>query len=74
MWHEGPDQRLFLASLRQDELRAEAAAARRSSRGPESPLSIDRARGFHLRVGRILIVVGRTLRDEDARHPSAIHS
>jgi len=72
MWFEAPEERLYFARLRQAELRAESAAVRRTHHAVRPPVSIERVRGLHIRVGRILIVVGSTLREEDLR-PDPIH-
>ena len=74
MLFEGPDQRLYLARLRQSELRAEAAAVRRTHHSIDARRPIEQVRGLNLRIGRLLIVVGRTLRDDEACRPDPIHS
>jgi hypothetical protein len=65
MWfHSDPDQRLLLAQVRQRELLDEARTARRSQTSRTMPARVERVRGLHLQVGRVLIVVGRTINDE----------
>jgi hypothetical protein len=72
MFPNAPHERLYLAGLRQCELRTEAVAARRTHHSIGTPISTERVRGLHLHLGRLLIVVGRTLREDD-RRPSPIH-
>jgi hypothetical protein len=74
MMFNAPDERLYLARLRQDELREEAAAARRTNHSTGASIATDRVRGIHLHLGRLLIVVGRTLCEEDTRQTSPSHS
>jgi hypothetical protein len=74
MWFEAPEERLYLAQLRQRELHAEAASVRSAHQSAKPPISIEPVHGFHLHLGRLLIVIGRTLREEDACRPHPIHS
>jgi hypothetical protein len=74
MIFNAPQERLYLARLRQCELRDEAVAARRTRHSIKAPVSIEQVKGLHLRLGRLMIIVGRTLRDDDARHASPSHS
>ena len=74
MLFEGPDQRLYLARLRQCEIRADAAAVRRTHHSIDASRPIERVRGLNIRIGRMLIVVGRTLRDDEACRPDPIRS
>jgi hypothetical protein len=70
MWREDPEQLLMMAKRRGAELRAEAAAvittARRAS-------DFDRFSGLKIRMGSVLIMVGRTLADEN-RPPDPVRS
>jgi hypothetical protein len=66
LYHSDPNERLFLAHARQRELIEEARAARRSAKSVtvnQSP-TVERVRGLHVRLGSILIVVGRTISDD----------
>ena len=64
MWPDIPEQRLMIVKQRQAELRAEAASARRIA--PDRSFS-----GLRLRVGSLIIVVGRTLSDDmTSPHPA----
>jgi hypothetical protein len=66
MWPDSPEQRLMIVKQRQAELRAEAAANRSARRvAPDRSFS-----GLRLHVGSLIIVVGRTLSDDNpAPHP-----
>jgi hypothetical protein len=72
MWHETQDVSLWLAKQRMAQLRSDAAQAhglpRDRSEAPR-PRTERRFSGLHLHLGRLLIVVGRTLTDEDAHCP-----
>ncbi|MGA2512716.1 MAG: hypothetical protein ABSG37_03755 [Candidatus Limnocylindrales bacterium] len=72
MFHEIPEQRLVYIKERHADLITEAAAIRSAAR-PRGRAE-RRFTGLHLHIGRILIVVGRTLREEDALRPDPIHS
>ncbi|HEX7430804.1 MAG TPA: hypothetical protein VF293_01310 [Candidatus Limnocylindrales bacterium] len=64
MWPDIPEQRLMIVKQRQAELRAEAASARRVA--PDRSFS-----GLRLRVGSLIIVVGRTFADDmTSPHPA----
>jgi len=67
MWPDSPEQRLMIVKQRQAELRAEAAANRSARRvAPDRSFS-----GLRLRVGSLIIVVGRTLSDDmTSPHPA----
>jgi hypothetical protein len=61
MWREDPEQLLMMAKQHGAELRAEAAANRTARRAPDP----DRFSGLKIRVGSVLIMVGRTFADEN---------
>ena len=63
MWPDTPEQRSTYIAQRQAELRAEAAAYRATRRRAGS--GTYRIRGLHLRIGALLIVVGRSLCEEE---------
>lgn len=63
MWPDTPEQRSMYIAQRHAELRAEAAAYRMSRKTAGS--GTYRIRGLHLRVGTFLIVVGRSLCEEE---------
>jgi len=69
MWPETPEQRLQM--IRQDNLQRQLEARRRPL--PETGRSRDNGfSGLHVHLGRIIVVIGRTLCEEDARaspHP-----
>jgi hypothetical protein len=69
MWNLPPDERLFLAQARQEELRHEAHDVRRTHHSMRSPVAIERISGFHLHLGKLMIVVGRTLREDERPCP-----
>jgi hypothetical protein len=67
MWRETPEQRLTYVKKRQLDLIAETAANRRP---PSRATKAGRRRAaLRLRLGALLIVIGRTLCDEDALNP-----
>jgi hypothetical protein len=73
MRHEMPD--LWLAKQRMAEIRVAAREARGlPSNGIASVRSPSRRRftGLHLHMGRLLIVVGRTMTEEDATCPDPV--
>jgi hypothetical protein len=66
MWPDTLEQRRTYINQHQAELRAEAAA-NRMARGRPAGSRTYRIRGLHLQIGTLLIVVGRSLCDEDRR-------
>jgi hypothetical protein len=74
MWYQPPEQVLRMVQTQQAEMRADALEARRTSRseGPRRPLGP--VSGIHLRLGRLLIVVGRTLREDEPPCPDLMRS
>jgi hypothetical protein len=72
MFREMPERRLMYVKERQADFIAEAAANRSAGR-PKGRTEC-RFTGLHVHLGTLLIVVGRTLREEDARCPDPIHS
>jgi hypothetical protein len=66
MWPDIPDQRLMIVKQRQAELRAEAATNRSTRKfAPDRSFS-----GLRIRVGSLIIVVGRTFADDNpSPHP-----
>ena len=71
MWNLQPEEHLRMIERMQAGLRFEAASAKAAEL--KHSASPDRFRGLHLHVGRTVIVIGRTLREEDARHPDPAH-
>jgi hypothetical protein len=71
MWNLQPDEQLRMIERMQAGLRSDVASTKAAELGHSA--SLDRFRGLHLRVGRTLIVIGRTPREEDARHPDPAH-
>jgi hypothetical protein len=64
MWYETPEMRLIRVNSRQRQLREEAARERRATAYRTSRRHF---RGVHFHLGRNLIVVGRTLCEDDAK-------
>ncbi len=71
MRSEMPEQRLAYIKQRHADLMAEAAA-NRSAAGRRFDTE-RRFTGLHVHLGTLLIVIGRTLREEDARCPDPAH-
>jgi hypothetical protein len=70
MWPDTPEQRLDYIKRRQAELIAEAAASRSVAR--RTAHHDHRFTGLRIRFGSLLIMIGRTLCEEDAlRHDPA---
>jgi len=70
MWPQMPDQQLNYIKRRQAELIAEAAASRSAARRTDH--HDHRFTGLRIRFGGLLIMIGRTLCEEDAlRHDPA---
>ena len=63
MWPDTPEQRSMYIAQRHAELRAEAAAYRAGRKRAGS--GTYRIRGLHLKIGALLIVVGRSLCEEE---------
>jgi hypothetical protein len=72
MWPDTPDQRFTYITQRQAELRAEAASNRLRPRRVAGP-RVHRVQGVHIHLGTLMILVGRTLCDEESRLPDAAH-
>jgi hypothetical protein len=70
MWPDSPELRLEI--IRQEHLRRQLEARRRHlfepGRSRDNGFS-----GLHLHLGRIIVVIGRTLCEEDARRPDPMH-
>ena len=63
MWPDTPELRSTYIAQRHAELRAEAASNRAGRRRAGS--GTYRIRGLHLKIGALLIVVGRSLCEEE---------
>jgi hypothetical protein len=74
MWSLPPRDRLEIVRIRQAELIAAARETRRTRTPSAARLAPERVRGLQLRLGRILIVVGRTLREDESPCPEPAHS
>jgi hypothetical protein len=72
MWNLPPDERLFLAKSRGAEIREDAHEVRRTHHSMSSPVTVERLRGFHLHLGKLMIVVGRTLREDEGPCPDLV--
>ena len=74
MLYQPPEQRLVMVRTRQAEIRADALEARRFSPSEGPRRSLGRVSGLQLRLGRLLIVVGRTLREDEPPCPDLARS
>jgi hypothetical protein len=72
MWYGTPEDRLQTVRFRQAEISRDAREARLADhvRGPRPALG--RVSGLQLRLGRLLIVVGRTLREDEPPCPDMV--
>lgn len=69
MWSETPEQRLGYMNKRNSDLIAEAASAHLAARPKKARRNFT---GVHLHLGTLLIIVGRTLCEEEIlRHNPA---
>jgi hypothetical protein len=70
-WQDSADSRLIVAKRRGDELRAGADAEARRKAAPDAlPGEVRLAvRGRHFHLGSLVIVFGRTVREEDSGCP-----
>lgn len=76
MWREMPDQQLEYINRRHAELISEAASDHFAGR-PAPNRSVHGERGFtglHFHLGTLLIVIGRTLCDDEPLRHDAAHS
>jgi hypothetical protein len=66
LYPSDPNERLFLARTRQRELIEEARITRHATKSviSSNPPEIERVRGLHVRLGGILIVVGRRITED----------
>ena len=74
MLYQPPEETLLMVRLRQAEIREAAMQTRRNGHSEGQRQSIGRVSGLQLRLGRLLIVVGRTLREEESPCPDLIRS
>ena len=74
MLYQPPEETLLMVRLRQAEIREEAMQTHRNGHSEGQRQSIGRVSGLQLRLGRLLIVVGRTLREEESPCPDLIRS
>jgi hypothetical protein len=72
MWPDMPDQRLDYIKRRQTELIAQAAASRLIAR--RAAHRDHRFTGLRIRFGSLLIMIGRTLCEEDVLRHDPAHS
>lgn len=69
MWYQPPEQVLLMVRRRQAEVRANALEARHASRSEGPKRALGRVSGLQVHLGRLLIVVGRTLREDEPPCP-----
>ena len=74
MWYLSPEEGLLMVQTRQEEMRADAMEANLAGlyQRPRPPLG--RVSGLQLRLGRLLIVIGRTLREDEPPCPDLMRS
>jgi hypothetical protein len=69
MWYQRPpEERQAVVRARQAEMRADASYVRQTTQPTESR-RVGRVSGLQLHLGRLLIVVGRSLREEETPCP-----
>lgn len=71
MWPDTPEQRLTAINRRNSALIAEAASDRLAGRATRDRRGFT---GLHFRLGTLLIVIGRTLCEEDVLRHDPAHS
>ncbi|MFI5258103.1 MAG: hypothetical protein ACHQ01_00615 [Candidatus Limnocylindrales bacterium] len=71
MWRDTPEQRLDTINQRNSDLIAEAASTRLARRAARDRRGFT---GLRVRLGTLLIVVGRTLCEEDVLRHDPAHS
>jgi hypothetical protein len=74
MYYQPPEQMLLMVRERQAEIRAAVRDIRGGGRSEEPGRSLVRVSGLQLRLGRLLIVVGRTLREDESPCPDLVNS
>lgn len=74
MLYQPPEETLLMVRLRQAEIRKDVAETRRNRRNQSQQGSIGPVSGLQLRLGRLLIIVGRTLREEESPCPDLLRS
>jgi hypothetical protein len=72
MLNQFPDQRLEYINRRHSDQMAQAAAERRA--GHRTVHGERSFSGLHIHFGTLMIVIGRSLREEDALRHDAAHS
>jgi len=74
MWYQEPaGERLAMVHRHHDEIRRDAREARRTSQHVGRQ-QVGRVDGLHLRLGRLLIVIGRSLREDETPCPDLLNS
>jgi hypothetical protein len=71
MWHETPEQRLLYISQQHTDLPTAGADSAGTSKHNHSHAGFT---GLRIRLGTLLIVVGRTLCEDEALRHDAAHS
>lgn len=74
MLYEPPEEILLMARMRQAEIRAEAIPVSHTGKSEAAQQCFGRVSGLQLHLGRFLIVVGRTLREEEPPCPDLMRS
>ena len=74
MLYQPPEEMLLMVHERQAEIRADASDTSGASRSEETRRSPIQVSGLQLRLGRLLIVVGRTLHEDESPCPDLIRS
>jgi hypothetical protein len=73
MWYQQSEQ-LLLVREHQDQIRTDAIEARFANRSGRFDRSLVRVSGLRLQLGGLLIVVGRTLHEDETPCPDLMRS
>ena len=74
MLYQPPEETLLIAKMRQAEIRADVNETRDAIRSGQPRRALGEVSGLQLRLGRLLIVVGRTLHEDESPCPDLIRS
>jgi hypothetical protein len=74
MWDLPPEEGLLMVRTQQAEMRAHALEASLASHSERPRRALGQVSGLQLRLGRLLIVIGRTLHEDEPPCPDLMRS